>query len=258
VWRPKAIVVNEDDAGATVSAGWRLFSGFADITFRPNFLMGYDTGSVSITYTADIPNAAYYDVYGYMVINVTGSTVAPFTVYSSTDSGIVLFDQSDPKNAGWRKLGTVFLEAGSRNVVRLSNSNIGTGKRVMADAVMLMINRKLSPDVVISHAETGERRQEEVPSSFRLGQNFPNPFNPNTVITYGISETSHITIEVFDLLGRRVQTLVRSVQHAGEHRVDVRGDTLPSGPYFYRMEAVPLKGPAGRVFAQTRRMLVVK
>ncbi len=73
--------------------------------------------------------------------------------------------------------------------------------------------------------------------AFRLEQNFPNPLNPSTVIGYQIGAVSHVTLKVFNVLGEEVAILVNETQNPGEYRVSFDGSKLPSGIYFYRMNA---------------------
>jgi len=84
-----------------------------------------------------------------------------------------------------------------------------------------------------------------LPSDFLLAQNYPNPFNPTTRITYALQRPAFVTVQVYDLHGRRVQTLVSRFQHAGEHAVTFEAGALPSGVYLYELavgEAVERKG----------------
>jgi hypothetical protein len=76
-----------------------------------------------------------------------------------------------------------------------------------------------------------------MPVSFQLDQNYPNPFNPSTVISYKLPISSLVTIKVYDVLGREVQTLVNERQAAGNHSVTFNASSLPSGVYFYRLQA---------------------
>lgn len=74
-----------------------------------------------------------------------------------------------------------------------------------------------------------------VPGAFGLAQNFPNPFNPVTAINYAIPAAGHVTLEVFDILGRSVSMLVDGAVTAGEHTVRFDAADLPSGMYLYRL-----------------------
>ena len=89
-----------------------------------------------------------------------------------------------------------------------------------------------------------------LPRAFWLHQNYPNPFNPTTTIEYEIPSGSHVKLVVYDLLGRRVQGLVDEKQEAGVHRVRLDGSALPSGVYYYRLQA-------GN-FAQTKKLLLLR
>ncbi len=71
--------------------------------------------------------------------------------------------------------------------------------------------------------------------SFRLDANYPNPFNPTTVITYQLATDSRVSLKVYDILGREVATLVAGEQIAGTHTVQFNGARLASGVYFYRL-----------------------
>ena len=75
------------------------------------------------------------------------------------------------------------------------------------------------------------------PTTYALSSNYPNPFNPETTITYSIANENRVLLEVFDLTGRSVATLVDAFQPAGQYTVRFDASTLPSGVYLYRIEA---------------------
>ena len=72
---------------------------------------------------------------------------------------------------------------------------------------------------------------------FKLEQNYPNPFNPTTNIKYSILKESFVTIKVYDILGKEITTLVNERKSAGNYSINFDGSNLPSGIYFYRMQA---------------------
>jgi len=81
----------------------------------------------------------------------------------------------------------------------------------------------------------------KVPSSFFLGHNLPNPFNAETVIAFGLSQPGQVVIEIFNILGQKVKTVVNGQMPAGYHKIswegkDAQGKKVASGIYFYRMK----------------------
>jgi hypothetical protein len=96
---------------------------------------------------------------------------------------------------------------------------------------------------------------ELVPSTFTLGNNYPNPFNPSTTIRYSIPTAGYVRLRVFDVSGREVASLVNGVQSAGNyvvnwHGTDDAGRSVASGAYFYTLESLGQK--------TTRRMVLLK
>ncbi len=77
----------------------------------------------------------------------------------------------------------------------------------------------------------------ETPVSFYMNQNFPNPFNPVTKITYGIAKASNVKVTVYDMTGRQVSSLVNEYQNAGNYFVNFDASKYSSGIYYYKIEA---------------------
>jgi hypothetical protein len=100
-----------------------------------------------------------------------------------------------------------------------------------------------------------------LPKAFELHQNFPNPFNPATVISYALPKEAAVTLKVFNIVGQEVAALVVEMQPAGYYEVTwdgriVSGASVSSGVYFARMHAMPTEG--GSSFIQTRKMVLLK
>lgn len=90
-----------------------------------------------------------------------------------------------------------------------------------------------------------------MPSLYSLKQNFPNPFNPVTVINYSLQTSGHVQLAVYDIHGRQIAVLIDNQQNVGNHSVEFHADNLPSGIYFYH-----LKTSTG--FSQTKQMMLIK
>ena len=82
-----------------------------------------------------------------------------------------------------------------------------------------------------------ERLSTDLPPHFSLDQNYPNPFNPATTISFSLPSQSFVTLKVFDLVGREQATIVSEEMSAGDHSRQWNAEGLPSGVYFYRMQA---------------------
>jgi hypothetical protein len=99
---------------------------------------------------------------------------------------------------------------------------------------------------------------EIAPSTFALSQNYPNPFNPSTSISYQLPVKSFVKLEVYDVLGNKVLTLVNEEKPAGSFKVELDGISLQSGVYFYRLQAGDPSSGSGQSFVETKKMLVLK
>ena len=88
------------------------------------------------------------------------------------------------------------------------------------------------------------------PNSIKLFQNYPNPFNPSTTITFELDNPQKVTLEVFNMAGQLVETILNQVYGAGYHAVNFRADNLSSGVYFYRLKTAET--------TQTKRFTLIK
>jgi len=93
-------------------------------------------------------------------------------------------------------------------------------------------------------------KEPEIPTKFMLYQNYPNPFNPSTTISYDLPQRSRVKLTIHNLLGQEVATLVNGEQEPGRYSVKFDASGLPSGIYFYRLEA-------GN-FIEQKKMILIK
>lgn len=95
-----------------------------------------------------------------------------------------------------------------------------------------------------------EQIERDVPEQIFLSQNYPNPFNPNTTIEFGLDETANVVLEIYDVIGRKVQTIINEQRNPGRYQARFDARALASGVYFYRLQA------NGEVFI--KRMTFIK
>ena len=175
-----------------------------------------------------------------MILLSTGGT--------DTSSFTTLLDYFAVPKSGWtrkayRLTGRVPTNSTVRVAFRYLLYNVlptsGSGDFIGVDAVQVV--RPLPTAV-------GDRVQ--TPTSFALEQNYPNPFNPTTEIRFQISEVSHVTLKVFDVLGREVRTLVNENLQPGSYETTFNAIGLASGVYFYKLQSAE--------FVQTRKLMLLR
>ncbi len=133
-------------------------------------------------------------------------------------------------------------------MVRLNcNVDLTDNKRVSKDTLCIdsVCSLSSSPGTAVANP-----RVERLPSNAFLEQNYPNPFNPSTNIRFSLPRASLITLIVFNLAGQEVATLLNEPREAGVHSLNWNARGLPSGIYFYRLQAGEFK--------ETRKLLLLR
>lgn len=162
---------------------------------------------------------------------------------------------------------TVGSNPGSDNV---STSNVKVGRFRIKNTVpfsyqMANVNWDFSGDIVtevnisnrdvtnvINHVRDTYTyvEKEEIPNKYKLFQNYPNPFNPVTNIKFSLPAASRVKIDIFNILGEKVKTLIEQDIAAGSHVVMFSAGNLPSGTYIYRLQTAS--------FIQIKKMILLK
>ncbi|MEX1013914.1 MAG: T9SS type A sorting domain-containing protein, partial [Candidatus Paceibacterota bacterium] len=97
---------------------------------------------------------------------------------------------------------------------------------------------------------TSTTESNEFPQTFKLKQNYPNPFNGTTIIEYGLPSGGDVLIDVYNLLGQKISTLVNSNMSAGWHEVTFDAERYSSGVYIYRLQVSD--------FVETKKFTLIK
>ncbi|NUN71362.1 MAG: family 10 glycosylhydrolase, partial [Bacteroidetes bacterium] len=246
-WRFPGTIVQETDSAVTRTGAWStyLMKGFEGAVLRSND----SVPGAALTYSVTVPVSGYYDLFTFRIPNTPWNTQARYTVRSSSDTAVIVVDQSDLSRKGWQLLRTLHLAAGTRQIATVDNALGVPGKYTVADAVMITINRTLSPDAVLA-ADEATAPDAAVPDRYIVLENFPNPFNPATVLRYSVPSAGHVLLTVYDQLGREVRRLTDGWQDAGAHSVTFDASGLAAGVYYARITVGP--------YHTARKMMLVK
>ncbi|UCE67062.1 MAG: T9SS type A sorting domain-containing protein, partial [Candidatus Zixiibacteriota bacterium] len=185
-------------------------------------------------YWGNNPNSDYFKTY--VSSNngaswVTAEVIGPVTEYGWTERELLLRDFITPSN---------------RVEVRFEASDLGGNSIVEAGIDAFKVERiECEPTSV-----TDEVDAVDLPKEFALLGSYPNPFNSMVTVKYALPEATHVTLEIFDLLGRKIETVVNNFQPAGYRSVTWDAKDLSTGMYFYRISM--------NKFTDTKKMVLLK
>jgi hypothetical protein len=168
---------------------------------------------------------------------INSLVVCETKVFAGTNSGVYVLNDDD---TSWTAVNTG-LPSTSGPVSHLT----ATDSDLFAGLSGTVWKRPLS-EMVTAVAPPSNK----TPATFLLFQNYPDPFNPSTIISYQLPRNTFVTLEVYDALGRKVKRLVDELQNAGTHSVTFNASSLSSGVYFYRLTAGS--------FVNTKKLMLIK
>ncbi|MFZ1684458.1 MAG: C25 family cysteine peptidase [Candidatus Zixiibacteriota bacterium] len=257
-------VLGETDGAVAMIAnsrwGWVSSSYLLQTAFYDSLFAHPDRSAASAMYSAKSVYSYYRDlIYGQ---NFFGDP--SLRVYTSTPARQALAVATTGNGISTRITANGQPVAGSS--VTLSSDGVLLSTQVTdINGAVAFVLPNSSGDYVISSAKPGlltartsysgsivtdYNDNDNVPYAFSLAQNYPNPFNPVTLIGYSLASRESVKLEVIDLLGRTVTTLVSGVQSAGDHEVVWNGNAVASGVYFYRLTAGS--------HCETKKMILLK
>jgi hypothetical protein len=128
-------------------------------------------------------------------------------------------------------------------VLREIADGVEIGSHTIVDGAEIVINNQNSSLLKIS-------KQVALPTSYDLEQNFPNPFDPSTIIKFSLPNQTQLKLNLYNILGELVRTISDGLFEAGYHQVTFNAENIPSGVYIYRLESNEI--------VQTRKMMYLK
>lgn len=181
-----------------------------------------------------------------VLISDTGDSLAAF------DTLVTSLHFSGAGNNDWRQYRFALTDfaAPDSNIYIAFREHVANNE-AQGDALLLDL-------VEVTSLVTGAPGNPFVPLSFELSQNYPNPFNPGTQISFSLPHSARVSLQVYNLIGQRVATVVDGVFYpAGSHQVTFEAGNLPSGSYFYKIEANdPATGPVR--FVDVKKMTLLR
>lgn len=141
-----------------------------------------------------------------------------------------------------------FLDENQKNLVSAQKSS--AMKSSISDEMLLESKNTTRWKVRIEPKSATSTEPSISSLTFELNQNFPNPFNPNTVIHFSIPQSEHVTLEIVSILGESIAVLVDKPLSAGQHNISFTAENMSSGLYLYRLTT-----PSGVI---TRKMILMK
>ena len=232
-WRSLYQIIEISDQSKAVRSGtWTSSNVFG---YNGPSIYTDNTAPASIKYFFNVPADGFYEIYAYNVTSVNRTDSAWYSVTDSSGNPVsVRLNQNDVNVRRWNKLGDYFLKAGERNCVTLSNTGLSTGELLSADAVMISLNRRLSPSVVNSVESDGSDLKKKSINSFEV-RSYPNPFNGEFKLSFFLSDETPVEISLFNTLGEIVFS--KSVENVktGYNQISIGTTQMSSGVYLVRI-----------------------
>ncbi|HQT92080.1 MAG TPA: T9SS type A sorting domain-containing protein, partial [Candidatus Kryptobacter bacterium] len=135
-----------------------------------------------------------------------------------------------------------------------SHPNAAATELVAPQFVDEMFNAAIAYENIV----IGVKQSQRQPSFLKLSQNYPNPFNPSTVICFQLSAVSHVSMSVYDILGRKITTLAEGIRSSGTYSVEFDGSRLPSGVYYCRLLVRGVSAEQNILYAETNKLVLLK
>lgn len=220
-------VLDTADETVKVSDGWTASANSGYWGESPSLITLGGDGSKTVRFSPELPSAGTYRVDGWWVASFNRSKKTPYIIHHRLGVDTVYANQST-NSSQWVELGEYEFNANFEDMVIISNFGGDNFNYMVADAVRWVgLNEELT---------SNETFLSQTPKSFELLRVYPNPFNPSTQIEYSLEQAGAVRLEVFDLQGRLVESLVNTQQQSGTHRIQWLANSQSTGLYFVRIQ----------------------
>jgi alpha-tubulin suppressor-like RCC1 family protein len=237
------------DTATAKASGWQLRNVVFSST---SSTVKFRFTASSIRYYADIGVDEFSVIAGFLPVELTAfdakvqNGAALRTWQTATEKNNAGFDiERSADNQTFTKIGFV---QGHGTTTQAQSYSFADNATLAGKSVFYRL-KQTDYDGKFSYSKTVEVKLG-VPKVFALSQNYPNPFNPSTTINYQLPVSGLVTIKLYDVLGREIQTLVNERKDAGSYNVTLNASKLASGIYLYQLQSGS--------FVQTKKMLLVK
>ncbi|KAA3616463.1 MAG: T9SS C-terminal target domain-containing protein [Calditrichaeota bacterium] len=187
--------------------------------------LGWSDRGDYVDYNVIVPVAGTYTIrYRFSALNSGSKLIAE---YIKDEKTTLLHLVTFPATAGWQNWQIAEKEAqfpAGEYVLRL---------RVLDGG----FNLNWFETIKVATSVDEKNKDDGIGESFQLQQNFPNPFNPTTTIAFSLPKTDFVTLNIFNALGQRIETLIAEKKNAGNYHIEWHAGNVPSGTYFYRLQA---------------------
>jgi hypothetical protein len=231
-------IQNNQNNGAAWNSGWSFRNDGVDIerctdAVNNGYNVGWTGSGEYLTFTINVQQNGKYNIAGRFAAPNTGGSVG-VSIDGSPLNVVNVLATGGYQSWGTQGLGQYEMTAGTH---LLKTAFFFGGFNVNYFDIQY-----LGPMTV--------KENGPIPDRFELAQNYPNPFNPSTTVDYAVTSGGPVTLQVFDMLGRHVSTLVEKVQFPGKYSVKIDASNMSSGVYYYQLRA--------GAYRQSRTMTVLK
>lgn len=177
-------------------------------------------------YKSGLNTSGFYTLFLLLPETVNAAVSALYQVYQGTDLVTEFTINQNDFSGNWRPIGQAILSVESEVTVRVSGGNSDPGGVIRADAIRWSIGGPVNTSLA----------QEIKPDLFKLYENYPNPFNPETIIRFELPKNEKTTLIIYNVLGQKAAQIFNEMRPAGIQQVRFNASGLSSGVYFYELK----------------------